>query len=65
MSARLADIGVTDPPPSYDDVRLPVEYLSRRAALSEALVVFKTDGLFALGGVGISAVASVMSLYCV
>lgn len=63
ISNLLASVGVTDPPPSWEDMRFPAEYWSRRAALSEALLVFKTDGLLALSGVVISTVASVMSLY--
>jgi hypothetical protein len=59
----LAAIGVTDPAPTYNDMRLPVEYWSRRAALADALVVFKSDGIVALSGVVISTIASVMSLY--
>ncbi|PUA78937.1 hypothetical protein [Nocardioides currus] len=63
IADALASIGVTDPPPSYNDMRLPVEYWSRRAALADALIVFKTDGMVALSGVVVSTVASVMSLY--
>jgi len=59
----LADIGVNDPPPTYNDMRLPVEYWSRRAALADALIVSRTDGLLALSGVAVSTVASVLSLY--
>jgi hypothetical protein len=47
----LAGLGVTDPPPTYNDMRLPVEYWSRRAALADALIVVKTDGLIATGSV--------------
>lgn len=59
----LKDLGVSDPPPTYNDMLLPVEYWSRRAALADTLVVFKKDGLVALGGVVVSTVASVTSLY--
>jgi hypothetical protein len=63
LEQLLNEAGIDDPPPSWDDMRLPPSYWSRRAALADLLVQFRADGALALGGVLVSTIASVWSLY--
>lgn len=59
----LAELGVEDRPPTWNDMRLPISYWSKRSALADTLSSFKTAGVTALAGVALSTIASVCSLY--
>lgn len=63
IEKMLTEAGVPDPSPSYNDIRLPASFWSRRVALTDAVLQFKGDGALALSGVVVSTVASVWSLY--
>lgn len=63
LRRALEVAGVAGEPPSFKDMRLPLEYWARRSALRDAIASFRSGGLIALAGVLISTVASVWSLY--
>ncbi|GGA72788.1 hypothetical protein GCM10011490_24460 [Pseudoclavibacter endophyticus] len=59
----LAESGFNPDGARLKDMRLPMDYWAKRSALRDAVASFKLGGIIALGGVGISTVASVWSLY--
>lgn len=63
LERLLSRASIVDQFPTYNDLRLPVSYWSRRAALADALLEFKADGTLTLRGVVVSAAASLWSLY--
>ena len=63
LEAALRAVGIEDRPPTWNDMRLPVAYWSKRSALADTVASFKTGGLVALSGLVVSTIASVWSLY--
>lgn len=63
LEQMLNAAGIDDPAPTWNDMRLPVAYWSKRSALADTVASFKTGGLVALTGLALSTVASVWSLY--
>ena len=69
-ASRLAELeqllnaaGVDDGAPTWNDMRLPVAYWSKRSALADTVASFKTGGLVVLAGLSLSTTASVWSLF--
>ena len=63
LEELLNAAGIDDRAPTWNDMRLPVAYWSKRSALADTVASFKTGGLIALTGLALSTIASVWSLY--
>lgn len=63
IDQAVRGVGLTEGAANFRDLRVPLEFWAKRSALKDAVASFKTGGVVALIGLGMSTVASVWSLY--